>query len=130
MAENGTLERFVGPVMKAGEIGEAVIEAIQENNEGRKIEIEEHESYYRVKVEGECLISLATVSEVLGREVQVSDIEQNMPSFEGFIRVAITRCQTLRCSFKVINSRMRVLLCCIRGCLWIVSRGPFLYRPC
>jgi toluene monooxygenase system protein D len=88
MTENGTLERFVGPVMKAGEIGEAVIEAIQESNEGRKIEIEEHESYYRIKVEGECLISLATVSEVLGREVQVSDIEQNMPSFEGFIRVA------------------------------------------
>jgi len=28
MLENGTLERFVGPVMKAGEIGEAVIEAI------------------------------------------------------------------------------------------------------
>ena len=88
MTENATPERFVGPVMTAGEIGEAVIEAIQEDNEGRNIEIEEHESYYRVKVEGECLISLATVSEVLGREVQVSDIEQNMPSFEDFIRVA------------------------------------------
>ena len=88
MAENSSLVRFVGPVMKAGEIGEAGIEAIEENNEGRKIEIEEHESYYRVKVEGECLIALATVSEVLGREVQISDIEQNMPSFEGFIRVA------------------------------------------
>jgi toluene monooxygenase system protein D len=87
MTENSAPERFVGPVMKASEIGEAVIEAIQEDNEGRKIEIEEHESYYRVKVEGECLISFATVSEVLGRDVQVSDIEQNMPSFEGFIRV-------------------------------------------
>jgi len=87
MTEGATQQRFVGPVMKAGEIGEAVIEAIQEDNQGRKIEIEEHASYYRVKVEGECLISMATVSDVLGREVLVSDIEQNMPSFEGFIRV-------------------------------------------
>jgi toluene monooxygenase system protein D len=88
MTGNATPHRFVGPVMKAGEIGEAVIEAIREDNEGRKIEVEEHESYYRVKVEGECLISLATVSDMLGREVLVSDIEQNMPSFEGFIRVS------------------------------------------
>ena len=87
MTEGATQQRFVGPVMKAGEIGEAVIEAIREDNQGRKIEIEEHASYYRVKVEGECLISMATVSDVLGRDVLVSDIEQNMPSFEGFIRV-------------------------------------------
>ena len=87
MTEGATQQRFVGPVMKTGEIGEAVIEAIREDNQGRKIEIEEHASYYRVKVEGECLISIATVSDVLGRDVLVSDIEQNMPSFEGFIRV-------------------------------------------
>ena len=87
MTEGTTQQRFVGPVMNTGEIGEAVIEAIREDNQGRKIEIEEHASYYRVKVEGECLISIATVSDVLGRDVLVSDIEQNMPSFEGFIRV-------------------------------------------
>lgn len=83
-----TMQRFVGPVMNAGEIGEAVIEAIRIDNEGRKIEVEEHESYYRVKVEGECLILLETLGEMLGRDVQLSDIEQNMPSFEGFIRVS------------------------------------------
>jgi len=79
-------ERFVGPVMKAGEVGEAVIEAIREDNEGRAIKIEEHESYYRVKVQGECVIRLDTVSEMLGRDVLLSDIESSMPSFEGFIR--------------------------------------------
>jgi len=80
-------QRFVGPVLKAGEMGEAVIEAIHEDNPDRKIEIEEHESYVRVKVEGECLITMATVSDILGREVLISDIEMNMPAFEGFIRV-------------------------------------------
>ena len=87
MSENGAQERFVGPVMKAGEIGEAVIEAIQEDNEGREIKVEEHESYYRVKVAGECMISLATLSDIMGRDILISEIEQNMPAFEGFIRV-------------------------------------------
>ena len=87
MTENESQTRFVGPVMKASEIGEAVLDAIREDNEGRKIEVEEHESYFRVKVEGECLIQLSTVSEMLGRDVMVSDIEMNMPAFEGFIRV-------------------------------------------
>ena len=30
---------------------------------------------------------MATVSDILGREVLISDIEMNMPAFEGFIRV-------------------------------------------
>ncbi|MBR45718.1 MAG: monooxygenase [Rhodospirillaceae bacterium] len=87
MNDAATQERFVGPVMRAGEIGEAVIEAIREDNPDREIKVEEHESYYRVKVEGECLLSMSTVSEILGRDVLVSDIEMNMPAFEGFIRV-------------------------------------------
>jgi len=87
MATTENEERYVGPVMKAGEIGDAVIEAIQEDNEGRDIKIEEHASYYRVKVAGECVISLQTLSEIMGREILVSEVEQNMPAFEGFIRV-------------------------------------------
>ncbi len=86
MTDNTDENRFVGPVMKAGEIGEAVIEAIHEDNEGRKIEVEEHESYFRVKVQGECVVRFDTVSEMLGRDVLLSDIESSMPAFEGFIR--------------------------------------------
>jgi hypothetical protein len=38
-------------------------------------------------VEKECVIRFDTVSEMLGRDVTRSDIESNMPSLEGFIRV-------------------------------------------
>lgn len=79
--------RAVGPVMQKGEMGEAVIAAIEEDNSNRKIVIEEHASYYRIKVEEECLLLVATVSEMFGSEVTYSDIERSMPSFEGFIRV-------------------------------------------
>jgi toluene monooxygenase system protein D len=84
---NPQANRFVGPIIKNSEIGDAVLEAIQEDNEGRKIEVEEHESYVRIKVEKECVIRFDTVSRMLGRDVTRSDIESNMPSLEGFIRV-------------------------------------------
>jgi len=84
---NPQANRFVGPVIKNSEIGDAVLEAIYEDNEGRKIEVEEHESYVRIKVQKECVIRFDTVSEMLGRDVNRSDIEANMPSLEGFIRV-------------------------------------------
>ena len=84
---NSQENRYVGPVIKNGEVGEAVVEAVYEDNEGRKIEIEEHASYFRIKVEKECVIRFETVSDMLGRDVSKADIEANMPSMEGFIRV-------------------------------------------
>ena len=79
--------RFVGPVIKNSEVGEAVVEAVYEDNSDRKIEVEEHASYFRIKVEKECVIRFETVSEMLGRDVTRADIEANMPSMEGFIRI-------------------------------------------
>ena len=84
---NSQENRYVGPVIKNGEIGDAVIEAVREDNEGRDIRIEEHASYYRVQVEKKCVVRFDTVSEMLGRDVSRIDIESNLPSFEGFIRV-------------------------------------------
>ena len=95
MSDSKNAQRFVGPVMHSGEIGEAVIDAIREDNDGRKIEVEEHASYFRVKVEGECVIRFATVAEMLGREVALRDIEANMPAFEGFIRIETERMRFL-----------------------------------
>ena len=65
--QNSQENRFVGPVIKNGEVGDAVVEAVYEDNKGRKIEIEEHASYFRIKVEKECVIRFETVSEMLGR---------------------------------------------------------------
>jgi len=81
-------KRGVGPVVNKGEIGEAILDAIKIDNPGKSVNIEEHDSYLRIQVEGECLVKFATVSEMLGTEVTSSDLERNMPSFEGFIRVS------------------------------------------
>ena len=66
--------------MNKGEMGDAVIEAIYEDNSDRNIVVEEHASYFRVKVEGECLIRLKTVSDMLGSDVILSDIESITPN--------------------------------------------------
>ncbi len=87
MAETETSARYVGPVMKTGEMGSAVAEAVRDDNPGREILIEEHASYLRIKVAGACLLTFASVADLLGRDVQASDIEAEMPAFEGFIRV-------------------------------------------
>ncbi len=63
------------------------MEAVYEDNAGREIEMEEHASYVRIKVQRECVIRFDTVADMLGREVTRSDIEANMPALEGFIRV-------------------------------------------
>ena len=64
-----------------------MLDAIREDNEDKEVVVEEHASYLRIKVRGECLVRFETVSDMLGSTVSRGDIESNMPSFEGFIRV-------------------------------------------
>ncbi|MFG1294248.1 MmoB/DmpM family protein [Xanthobacter variabilis] len=80
-------EDFVGPIVTRGEISDAVAEAAAIDNEGRKLRLGENSGYVRVEVQGECVIRFKTVSEVLGRDFSVTDLERNMPGFSGLIRV-------------------------------------------
>ena len=86
MTSEGDTGDLVGPVMRAGEMADAVLEAIREDNAGRAVTTEAHASYVRIKVADECFVRFETVGDVLGRTVTRGDIEANMPSFAGFIR--------------------------------------------
>ncbi|MEQ8967864.1 MAG: MmoB/DmpM family protein [Azospirillaceae bacterium] len=88
MTETKETVRYVGPVMRKGDIGEAVLDAIREDNADGDVQVEEHASYLRIKVRGRCLIRLETVREMAGRDVTWSEVEADMPAFEGFIRTA------------------------------------------
>ena len=87
MSESKNEERYVGPVMRCGDVGDAVLDAIREDNEDKEVLVEEHASYMRIKVRGQCLVRFDTVSDMLGSTVSRGEIESNMPAFEGFIRV-------------------------------------------
>lgn len=79
---------FVGPIIGLGEIADAAMEAVYIDNPGREIKIEQNSGYVRVQVKGECLLTVDTMSDVLGREFRLGDLEGSMPGFAGFIRTS------------------------------------------
>lgn len=75
----------VGPVLRAGEVADAVVEALEEDNPGKEFVIEDRVAYVRAETEGECIIRAETVSRLLGRPFQISELEVNLTSFSGRI---------------------------------------------
>ena len=78
---------FVGPIVTRGEISDAVAEAVEIDNKDRELRLGENAGYVRIEVRGECVINFDTVSDVLGREFTITELERNMPGFSGLIRV-------------------------------------------
>ncbi len=80
----------VGPVLRAGEVADAVVEAIQEDNPDKEFVIENRIAYVRVETEGECFIRQETLSEMLGRPITMPEVEINLTSFAGRIETTDT----------------------------------------
>ncbi|MCE4547306.1 MULTISPECIES: MmoB/DmpM family protein [unclassified Caballeronia] len=79
---------FVGPIIGLGEIADAAAEAVYIDNPGREVRIEKNSGYVRVEARGECTLTVQTMSEVLGRDFRLGDLERSMPGFAGFIRTS------------------------------------------
>jgi hypothetical protein len=79
---------FVGPIIGLGEIADAAMEAVYLDNPGREVRIEKNSGYVRVEVRGECCLTVETMSEILGRDFRLGDLERSMPGFSGFIRTS------------------------------------------
>jgi toluene monooxygenase system protein D len=80
----------VGPVLRAGEVADAVVEALQEDNPDKEFVIENRIAYVRVETEGECIIRQKTLSEMLGRSIAMPEVEVNLTSFAGRIETTDT----------------------------------------
>ena len=79
------LKNAVGPVVRAGEVGDAVLEALREDNPGKEFVVEDHIAYVRIETEGECVIRQVTLSRLLGREITMAELEIDLTSFSGRI---------------------------------------------
>lgn len=76
----------VGPVFRGSEISNALVEAIEIDNEGRNVEIQDRGGYIRVLVDEYCVLTKKTVEEVLGREFKMpGEVEVQLASFTGRI---------------------------------------------
>jgi hypothetical protein len=76
----------VGPVLEAGEVAEAIVRAIREQNQD--VTVHDRGSYLRVVVPGRCVLERAVVERILGRAFALpGDLELAMVSFAGSIRI-------------------------------------------
>lgn len=83
-----TGKNTVGPVLSAGEIADAAVEAIQQDNPDRDIRIEDHTAYIRIETQTECVIRRQTLEACLGRPFQMQELETVLSSFAGQIETS------------------------------------------
>ena len=64
----------VGPVLRAGEMADAVIQALEEDNPGKEFVIQDHVAYLRIETEGECIVRRETIERALGRPFKMPEL--------------------------------------------------------
>ncbi|WP_456406730.1 MmoB/DmpM family protein [Thiolapillus sp.] len=75
----------VGPVMRAGDVAQAAVEAAEMDNPGKEITVDDKVAYLRIAAEDELILTRESMEECLGRPFKMQDIEINLSSFAGQI---------------------------------------------
>lgn len=76
---------LVGPVMRAGDLAMAVIEAARVDNEGKEVFVDDKRAYIRIHTEHEMVLHRETIEDQLGRPFKMNDLEVDLSSFAGQI---------------------------------------------
>ena len=84
-AEQAYHNNMVGPVMRAGDLAMAVIEAAKVDNPDKEIFVEDKRAYIRIHAEQEMILRQETIEEELGRPFKMNDLEVDLSSFAGQI---------------------------------------------
>lgn len=76
---------MVGPVMRAGDLAMAIIEAAKIDNPGKEVFVDDKRAYIRIHTEHEMVLRQETIEEELGRPFKMNDLEVDLSSFAGQI---------------------------------------------
>ncbi|UCV02768.1 MmoB/DmpM family protein [Dechloromonas denitrificans] len=76
---------LVGPVMRAGDLATAIIEAAKLDNPGKEVFVDDKRAYIRIHTEHEMVLYRETIEEELGRPFKMNDLEVDLSSFAGQI---------------------------------------------
>jgi hypothetical protein len=88
--EDGTSSgpaNFVGPVLRVGDLADAVVIAIEEDNPGKEVRIVDRGDYVRIHTERKCRLTKQTLERVLGYAYDLRLLEIDMPSFSGRLKM-------------------------------------------
>lgn len=75
----------VGPVMRQGELAQAVVEAAEIDNPEKIIKVEDKLAYLRIQTSDEMILKRQTIEEMLGRPFSMNELEVDLASFAGRI---------------------------------------------
>jgi len=84
--DDGHMHNRVGPILRTGELADAIISALEEDNPGKEFHIEDRLAYVRVVTDNECVIRRNTMQEILGRPFEMQELEVVLGSFSGQIQ--------------------------------------------
>ncbi len=79
------LKNLAGPVMQAGDLADAVIEAAREDNPDKEILVDDHVAYVRIQAEGGLVVQRKTIENHPGRPFEMRELERNLSGFAGQI---------------------------------------------
>jgi toluene monooxygenase system protein D len=89
MASNSTADGYknnrVGPILRGGEVAQAAIAAVEVDNPGKDVHVEDRNAYVRIECEDECVLTRSSMEEALGRPFLMRELEINLGSFSGQI---------------------------------------------
>ena len=77
----------VGPIIRAGEVAEAVAEAAIIDNPDKEVTVDANGAYSRIFTNDELIITRETIEEELGYTFKMTELEVNLASFAGRIEV-------------------------------------------
>nr|3RI7_E Chain E, Toluene-4-monooxygenase system protein D [Pseudomonas mendocina] len=86
LADQALHNNNVGPIIRAGDLVEPVIETAEIDNPGKEITVEDRRAYVRIAAEGELILTRKTLEEQLGRPFNMQELEINLASFAGQIQ--------------------------------------------
>nr|5TDV_E Chain E, Toluene-4-monooxygenase system protein D [Pseudomonas mendocina]5TDV_H Chain H, Toluene-4-monooxygenase system protein D [Pseudomonas mendocina] len=86
LAQQALHNNNVGPIIRAGDLVEPVIETAEIDNPGKEITVEDRRAYVRIAAEGELILTRKTLEEQLGRPFNMQELEINLASFAGQIQ--------------------------------------------
>jgi toluene monooxygenase system protein D len=83
----------VGPIMRNGELAEAVIDAVEHDNPDSDVFVTDRGDYVHIHTLNDCRLTRASLERSLGRPFELAFLEIEMPSFAG-------RMQTTDCEYR------------------------------
>ncbi|GEL19437.1 MmoB/DmpM family protein [Pseudonocardia asaccharolytica] len=77
--------KMVGPVVRGmdADLAEAVIEAVEIDNPGAQVHVDDRGGYIRVSVPQRCRLTQTSLEEALGRPFPLAQLEPSLSAFAG-----------------------------------------------